>query len=394
MKQLLTPLLHYIFGKANYKIMNEGCDLRWCVSKDFSLESFAEYIKPSIVKGHLTNDGPLQVVAGKKLTALVQSARSILLAANGTAALHALAAGFEIKFGKRLRWATQAFTFPSSIQGPFCSGLVLDIDDTVIGPSLEELGCVKDSIDGVVVTNIFGLQSSPIRYERWCKEHGKILIFDNAATPFGFVEDGRCIHDVGDGAIVSLHETKPVGRGEGGAVFVDPDMVQFVHQAMNFGFDTRAAVREPHRYASNWRMSDVAAAMLCNHWDNIIKENWFVRHQDLLRFAEEQIALHEMALVPKISYPTMVSCLFVRFKKILTDEQLDTLVSTLNQEKPRIEAKRYYRPLCSEGCPEAWKLYRSCLCLPFHLGLSEEMVSFEIMTLAKHLEQLVGIFDE
>ena len=42
---------------------------------------------------------------------------------------------------------------------------------------------------------------------------------------------------IGDGSIISLHETKPIGRGEGGAVFVSSDMAPFVHKALNFGYD-------------------------------------------------------------------------------------------------------------------------------------------------------------
>ena len=42
---------------------------------------------------------------------------------------------------------------------------------------------------------------------------------------------------IGDGSIISLHETKPLGRGEGGAVFVSAEMVPFVHKALNFGYD-------------------------------------------------------------------------------------------------------------------------------------------------------------
>jgi dTDP-4-amino-4,6-dideoxygalactose transaminase len=84
-----------------------------------------------------------------------------------------------------------------------------------MGPSLSAINSISDQIDGIVVTNVFGYQSKVLEYEKWCKMNGKLLLQDNAATPIGFVSDGRCIHDVGDGSFLSLHETKPLGRGEG-----------------------------------------------------------------------------------------------------------------------------------------------------------------------------------
>lgn len=363
--------------------------VRWCLRKEFSLERFGSYLAPSIAKSHLTNDGPLQSVAARKVQDLLHTKRLVLLAANGTAALHALAAGLEIKLGKRLRWATQAFTFPSSIQGPFCSAIVVDVEEDTLYPKVDALERIQDLIDGVVVTNVFGLQGSILEMEQWCKVHEKLLIFDNAATAVGLTVDGRCIHDVGDGAIVSLHETKPIGRGEGGAIFVSQELLPYVHQAINFGFDVQANVRVPHRFASNWRMSDVAAAALCDHWDRITEQGWVDCQSSLLQRVDALLPVFGFGWLPKPSYPTLASCLFIRLNVMLTDDQLDNIVARLLRSAPSVEAKRYYRPLSSEATT-AWKVFRSTVCIPFHVGLTEDLIVHSLKSLRVAVDAVIN----
>jgi carbonic anhydrase/acetyltransferase-like protein (isoleucine patch superfamily) len=199
---------------------NPASRVRWCYRKPFSSSRFLQYLGPSIAAGHVTNDGPLQLVTASKLKSLVRTTLEVQLCANGTAALHALVSAFNIRDKKEYRWATQAFTFPCSIQGPLIDSIVLDHDAELLGPSMAQLEARKEEFDGVIVTNVFGLQTDVLAYERWCRKNKKLIVFDNAATPVGFAADGRCIHDIGDGSIISLHETKPFGRGEGGVVLM------------------------------------------------------------------------------------------------------------------------------------------------------------------------------
>lgn len=188
--------------------------IHWCPHKAWDHTEFQNVLQPSLDRRQVTNGGPLQQVLMKTLQQLTGSTRMVVPAASGTAALHALVAGWSLKLGGPLRWATQAFTFPSAMQGPLADSIVVDHDPLLGGPSIKELERVLDQVDGIIVTNIFGLQVRIAEYEAWCTEHGLLLIFDNAATAIGLYGD-HCIHDAGDGAFISLHETKPLGRGEG-----------------------------------------------------------------------------------------------------------------------------------------------------------------------------------
>jgi dTDP-4-amino-4,6-dideoxygalactose transaminase len=226
----------------------------------------------------------------------------------------------------------------------------------------------KHDFDGIIVTNVFGMQVEIVEYERWCECCGKLLIFDNAASPLGFIEDGRSIHDVGDGAIISLHETKPFGRGEGGAIIVSREVAPFVHQAMNFGYDIPNQVRVPNRQASNWRMSDFAAAAICDHFDTMINQKWEERLQEMTQIAVQQLERCGKRLAWPIRYPTVLGCLFVR---LVDGSNGDATCQRLNSHG--IEAKQYYTPLASRSeVPNAWNLFDTTVCLPFHLDISTE----------------------
>ena len=350
-------------------ISNEGHKIRWCVKKSFSMDRCSQYLHPSLEKGHLTNDGPLQSVLHSKVKNLVRTNREVLLSSSGTSALHALAAGLELRKGRHLRWVTQAFTFPSSIQGPLSDALVCDIDEKLHGPCILYLNEKKATFDGVIVTNCFGYQTEILAYEKWCIQNDKLLIFDNAATPLGFVEDGRCIHDVGDGAFISFHETKPFGRGEGGAIFTGTDIVPFVHRAMNFGYDIPNQVRIPNRYSSNWRMSDFAAAAICDHIDSVVSGKWEDKLNALTRFAVEELGKRGYTMALNLQYPTILSCLFVD----LGDQPGEATCRQLNSYGT--EAKHYYCPLVDRAAaPRAWELYDRSVCLPFHLGITREQL--------------------
>ena len=356
--------------------------IRWCFKKPFSSDRFLAYLGPSLAQGHVTNDGPLQAVTCRKLQEFIGTSAEILLATSGTAALHALAAGLSIREGRTLRWVTQAFTFPSSIQGPFMNTLVADIDINLHGPSMDFLNTHMDQFDGIVVTNVFGLQTEALEYERWCDKNGKFLLFDNAATPIGTVGRNRCIHEVGHGAIVSFHETKPIGRGEGGAIIVKRELRAFVHQAMNFGFDVNHQIRVANRLSSNWRMSDFAAAALCDHIDYMIENNWKQRLNDKAMSAVKLLQAHGFRLALPMREPTILSCLMV-----VCGDSSDSSIICRKLNSMDIEAKTYYRPLAPiEEAPLAWQLYQRSICLPFHLEISTEQIERMVVALKEAIE--------
>ena len=135
----------------------------------------------------------------------------IIVVTNGAVALHALSSGIQYTEDINIQWATQSFTFPPSAQSNLSACKIIDIDLDG-GISLNEL---DDSINGIIVTNIFGNVVDIDKYVQWSINNNKFLIFDNAATAYTFYKGKNCIN-YGHGSIVSFHHTKPFGFGEGG----------------------------------------------------------------------------------------------------------------------------------------------------------------------------------
>jgi dTDP-4-amino-4,6-dideoxygalactose transaminase len=363
--------------------------ITWCPFKPWDHDKFRRILQPSLDMRRLTNGGPLQDELARKLQEFTGSSRRAIPAANGTAALHALAAGWSIKMGRPLRWATQAFTFPSAMQGPLADSIVVDQDLDLGGPSLTELEQFINEIDGVIVTNPFGLQTAISTYEAWCKENGLLLLFDNAASAVGFFDGRRCIHDAGDGAFVSLHETKPIGRGEGGAVFVAEDLYPHVWRAMNFGFSpagNAGVCREGNRACSNWRMSDIAAAGILCHLSTVIDCNWTAQYTGLLSYAANAAANFGLSLQPagglRMSKPTIVPCIFINVPHHWHGKVSDLIEQMTSLPAP-IEAKQYYRPLNDAAAsPRAWQIFNSTICLPLHVDMSHDDVNYMLAQVA------------
>ena len=365
--------------------------IHWCPTKPFSTDKFTSYLQTSLEARQLTNGGPLQAVLAARVQTLTGCQNRVIPAASGTAALHALCAGWSLKLGRKLSWATQAFTFPPATQGPLSGSLVVDNDESLGGPCIASLSKIADSIDGVVVTNIFGLQTDVLAYESWCTDHGKLLVFDNAATSVGLTHCGRSIHDVGDGAFISLHETKPIGRGEGGAIFVRPELVEFVVRAANFGFlPPRIGMpRAGHRGCSNWRMSDVAAAAILPHLDSVIETGWVARYEAAVSFASAEAQSYGFSLEPipglSLRFPTVLACLLVALP-ISCRGKIDQVIAMLDTHA---EAKHYYDPLVEPSkAPVAWQLFNSTICLPFHLDLTQDDVAFMFEKLSRAVGQV------
>lgn len=351
----------------------------WTEKKPLRMDRISELLAPSISANHFTNSGPgtraTEAYLHNRLK--LPEDRVACLAASGTAALHTLVASFNIRRGRSTRWATQAMTFPSAVLGPLKSCIVVDNDATHYGPCMAALDRVAADIDGVIVTNMFGYLCHVNTYVEWCNAHGKLLIFDNAATPMSFISDTNAC-SVGDGAIISLHETKPWGRGEGGIIVCGAgEQAEAVYRAMNFGFRYGSMVRVSHCESSNWRMSDIAAVFIQSHletlasmraedsvWDMVVAVDKYLQSCDTLEWAVPVVTDGSQRLFP--------ACWFLRVRQSFAPIVVANFV-----EACAVDAKQYYLPLSdSEHAPVAWEWYSRIVCLPLHwrTGSPEEAV--------------------
>ena len=345
--------------------------INWIPNKHINKQRVNELLQNSIETGKFTNNGPnvqlLEQVIREKLQ--IDDNKAVIAVTNGSVALHAIGTSIEYYHKQKINWATQSFTFPPSAQGTLSNAKIVDIDKDG-GLNLDEL---DETIDSIIVTNIFGNVVDIEKYEKWAKDNNKFLLFDNAATPFTFYKGKSCCN-YGHGSTISFHHTKPLGFGEGGAIIVDKIYEKNIRCLNNFGINLTEEywVRE----GNNYKMSDISAAYIIQYLD---KFTTIVNtHKQLYTYFKEQITTLNLPLKLFPSFHDadniMPSCFCLLF-----DNYNDNVRLTLLEND--IFCRKYYHPL--KNTKNAIDIYNKILCLP----CTTDMKNSDIDTIVSIIKQ-------
>ena len=190
----------------------------------------------------------------------IDESKAIIACSSGTTACHALLYGIMRAKGKDLRVGTQDFTFATNSLGPASGPIVTDMKGDLNADLDDQY--VVNSVDIMIVTNVFGHLQDIDYVQEKTTDAGKILIFDNATVPYTFW-NGKNINNYGVGSFVSLHHTKLIGFGEGGIVIVDKEYEDWVRIATNYG----KVGEQFNERSGNYKMSEISAAGILQYWD-------------------------------------------------------------------------------------------------------------------------------
>lgn len=317
----------------------------WVPHKSIDYDKVKQFLDESDKTNQFTNGGPVV----KKLEDAVHSlleiddTKTVVCVSNGTHALYAVIAAFELYENKELKFITQSFTFPASAQGYLKTVDVVDIDSNG-GLNLELVG----DCCGIIVTNIFGNVVDINKYVNWSNKNNKYLIFDNAATPYTKY-NGINSCNFGNACTISFHHTKPIGFGEGGCVIIDKKYEKYIRRVINFGFD-KIPVPLWERVGSNYKMSDIQATFILQYFSNFRKI--VDKHKHLTDYFKSHI---DITLFPNFSSETpFLSCFC-----ILIDNSTTKIKLLLEND---IYARKYYVPLIDS--PVANDIYSRIVCIP------------------------------
>lgn len=328
--------------------------------RDISFSTVEQYLSKSFTSNHITNWGPcvtqLENLVRKKLQILPNKA--VICTSSGTAALHALIAGITKYNKKKLCFATQSYTFPSSIQQILSDSIIVDIDCS----GGLDLSKVKhnNEIDGIIVTNCFGNLVDIGKYQDWCNKNNKILIFDNASTPSSFWKGSNSVN-FGNGAIISLHHTKPIGFGEGGVIIANSIYEKNIRECVDQGFGRPDKIPIPFHLGSNYKMSDISAAFILSYFKkyDVIRETHMYFYQKLKSVIKGFTGIDY--------FPSAISDPFCSSFALLVENGIEETYFHENG----VLAKKYYLPL-STNTPIANRFYKNIICLPLHIDLKKE----------------------
>lgn len=333
----------------------------WVGTKPLNLSMINKYIEMCQNDRVFTNGGQfvrrLERMLSEKLD--IASEKRVVCVNNGTSALHAIVGAYCLRDNRLLRFATQAFTFPSSAQGILKDAQIVDVDKDG-GIDLNECERHLSNIDGIIVTNAFGNLVDISKYVSWCTQHSKILVFDNAGTAASYYNQ-KSAHNFGDAAIISMHHTKPIGFGEGGAIVCSPSLENFVRRVTNFGIDNCALQKAENWsvYGNNFKMSEISAIyqlqFLKTSFESVLETHTRVYK----RFAKD-CKERNITLYPNFGTNSCAMCLAFFHTKA------PEIVSSMIQQS--IFSRQYYNPLAS--LPMSLKFRREIVCIPCN-GITE-----------------------
>jgi len=334
--------------------------INYVQKKPIREERVSELLKKSTSLNQFSNDGPIKKELEKLLHSKLNlsNKKAVVCLSNGTTACHALMYMFEKKKGKKLKWAVPAFTFPTPVVAGFNSKIV-DIDDKTYTIALNDPN-IKN-VDGIIITNLFGTCNAIEEWEDFCKKENKILIFDNASSPFTTLHE-KNICDYGDSSFGSLHHTKYLGFGEGGFVVVPAEDYLLLNSVANFGFTSQ---RIHHHLSSNYKMSEVSAAYCYAQIENYDIKNHLKIQDFLIKNLEKEDI--------KLFNSDNKACFYVLGNlPIIFDQDIE--ISEFRNLG--VEANKYYKPL--KKLKNSNHLFNRIINLPLHNGLLDYQLDLMI----------------
>lgn len=315
--------------------------------KPFNYIVFAEYLTNAVQSNQFSNYGKAVKLLEQRAKNLlkINDSKAIIATNSGASALHAMLLALR-QSGNTDPIATQDFTFPCNMQGPAADSLILDLDEyqqiDLTDSRLQEHKYI------IIVTNCFGHLQDLKKILDFANNYGHTILFDNAATPYSFWQ-GTNSCNLGLGAYVSLHHTKPIGFGEGGLVIIDKQYEPFVRSAINFG----VTANNYSVFGSNFKMSELTAAGILQWWDSFNIDELSNSYRQLYndktyRYLESIDMLFHNYSDDDNFFPNCLPLV----------HSIPCAITKYKNE----DAKKYYKPF--KGLPNSKKLYENILCLP------------------------------
>ena len=335
--------------------------ISWVGSKNIDNNIINEKINKCIETKHFTNGGYYVRELQENIKNIfgLDEKKEVLMVCNGAAGLNALVGGMNIYHNKKLKWLVQSFTFPCCQQGILSDSIVVDIDNINMGIDYNYLEKNKDDYDGIIITNCFGCSTNIELYETFCKENNKILLFDNAASPMSYYKNKNHLN-YGNGCMISLHHTKPIGFGEGGFIVFDRIYLEAMKKAICFGYSDTDRF-DYNINAGNYKMSEIACIYITEYLKNI--NNIFKHYTKMTKYFIEKTKDLNIKLFHTFGD---YSLSLMDTIPVLFSFNVNTNLFIENN----IEAKKYYYPL--ENKEKARDIFNKIICLPLNMDIEEK----------------------
>lgn len=336
------------------------------------LEEYVELLKGVWERGILTHNGPLVQQLEREFCDKLDINHFIAVS-NGTVALQMAIKALELK-GEII---TTPFTWVatiSAIKWEGCTPVFCDIEaDTLNMDAAKIEALITDKTVAIMPVHVFGTACDVEEIERIAKKHNLKVIYD-AAHAFGTTVNNKSVFEYGDISATSLHATKLINTGEGGAcIATDKELHEKLKRIRFFGHNDAKDIVED---GFNGKMTEIHAALgIANmkYYDEVLED----RKTKYLMYKDA------LSKIPSLKFQVVkwgkknYSYFPVIFE---SEEQLLKVEKALNADN--IFPRRYFYPSVNTyteivnytPMPVSEDVSKRILCLPLYWTLEEPVV--------------------
>lgn len=334
------------------------------------IEEYQKYVQKIWQSDQLTNQGPL-VKEFENKTKQYLGVKNFQFVSSGTIGLQVALKALDIVEGEIITTPFSYVATTSSILWERCIPVYVDIqpETYLIDPTKIE-AAITSRTRAIMPVHVFGYPCDVEAIEAIAKKHKLKVIYD-AAHAFGVEYSDKPLLSYGDISVCSFHATKLFHTIEGGCLVAKSQVVDAkVDLIKRFGHNGN----DHYRLGINAKANEFEAAMgLCNleYVDKIIDERKRLSglYDHLLG---KRKSLRPTAKVTRYNYP---------YYPILlkSEKSLEKVSSKLADQD--IFPRRYFYPSLNtlpylhsrQQCPVAEDIASRVLCLPFYVGLDDEV---------------------
>jgi dTDP-4-amino-4,6-dideoxygalactose transaminase len=300
---------------------------------------WSDFLSKSYEEGRFSNGGPIAKLAEHEISVYLGGSCEVMVCSSNTSGLIASLIAFDCR-GKKV--LVSNYTFAATLNAVHCAGaipLLSDVDFHTWEISVELIQKAQSEfpdIHAVLITRVHGFVRNFDDVFEYCTSNGLKVIIDAAAAFPGNPEGYKAKRNVAE--VFSLHATKPLGIGEGGAVVGDASTITAIRKASNFGLESNS---ESFGDGLNAKMDEFAAARLLAALSNF--KNYVIERR---LFATNLQEILEVS--PEIDLPIGTEKTSWPFFPIKFQNSKELLRFQENLA-PVAQTRRYYYPSMSAG---------------------------------------------
>ena len=336
------------------------------------LDEYVELLKGVWDRGILTHNGPLVQQLEKEFCEKL-AINHFVAVSNGTVALQMAIKALELK-GEII---TTPFTWVatiSAIKWEGCTPVFCDIEAETLNIDTRKIeALITDKTVAIMPVHVFGAACDVVEIERIAKKHNLKVIYD-AAHAFGTTVNDKSVFEYGDVSATSLHATKLINTGEGGAcIAADNELHEKLKRIRFFGHNNAKDIVED---GFNGKLTEIHAALgIANmkYYDDVLKD----------RKTKYLIYKEALSKIPSLKFQEVKwgTKNYSYFPVIFESEsQLLQVEQALNAEN--IFPRRYFYPSVNtfseivtyKVMPVSEDISKRILCLPLYWTLEESVV--------------------